>query len=527
MNIIFFSQSKSLDVFYQLYLRLKEKIKIEKTGFYIANLLFYEQFLASHIDFEKRFVVLKEWDLYQEAYGHKANLERIKQFEDEIGDPTLWGPIVTDRRLYMGNRATFYQDYSPRFSHKEQLAIIDVTLQKIDAMFKKVKPDLVCTIYTATFGDTLGHMFAQARGIRSLDLRLARLKNYVMFVDGVKEPPPHIVDIFQQFQENLPENLRKEAEEYLTTVINKSAMYEGVVPATEKQKSSRNTSEKLKRLLSPKIFWKAVNLIERYRKSKKVPYRYDFQNPDLLTSFLYNKLLNPLNLNRIKSKFKNNYVNKNDLKKTNYILYPLHTEPELVLSQFARPFLNQIEVIRNISLSMPIGMTLLVKEHPMMLGRRSPNYYKKLLEISNVKLVDFDLSSETALENARLVVIIRGAIGLEAVIKKKPVVSLGKSLFDILPQCMFRSCRNLYELPHAISDMLNNYHYDHYSLIMYLASVMKGSAQVNLVSHLLGKSGRFRAEIGDKVPPFEQHPHLDDLADYLLERIRNEKSYEY
>jgi hypothetical protein len=525
MNIIFFTQSKSLDVFYQLYLRLKEKIKIEKVGFYIANLRLYEKFLAEHPDFEKRFVVLKEWEIYQQADVHKADLERIKRFEDEIGDPTLWGPLVTDRRLYMGNRATFYQDYNPRFSHKKQLAIMDVALQKIDSMFKKIKPDLVCTIYTATFGDILGHMFAKARGIRSLDLRLARIKNYVMFVDGVIEPPPHIVNIFQQLQDKVPDTLKENAEEYITTVTEKNAMYEGVVPAAEKQKMSKNASRKWKKLLSPIVFWKAVTFVKRYQKSKKVPYCYDYQNPDLLISFIYKKLLNPLNLKKIKSIFRKSFVNKNDLKKINYILYPLHTEPELVLSQFARPFLNQIEVIRNISLSMPIGMTLLVKEHPMMLGRRPLSYYKKILKISNVKLIDFNLSSEAALEHAKQVVIIRGAIGLEAVIKKKPVVSLGKSLFDILPQCMFRSCWNLYELPSAIYDMLNNYHYDHNSLIKYLASVMKGSAQVNLVSDLLGKSGRFRTSNGNKEFSFEQHPHLDVLADYLLERIRDEKNY--
>ena len=519
MNIIFFTQSRSLDVFYQVYLRLRKKLKIERVGFYVANQLWYERFFAAHPDFEEEFVVLKEWEIYQQADGHQVDLKHIRAFEDEIGDPTLWGPVVTDRRLYMGKRATFRQDYKPGFSYEEILAIVDVALQKIDDMFKKVKPDLACTIYTATFGDCLGHLFAQARGIRSLDLRLARLKNYVMFVDGVKEPPPHIVQIFERFKTSIPDELKREADDYITSVQEKSAMYEGVVPAAEKQESIKEKGIAGK-LLSPKILLKGVGFLSSYRKFKKPPYRYDYQNPAMIGP--YRKLLNPLYLKKIKKEIQNSLVGRDDLKNMDYILYPLHTEPELVLSQFAKPYLNQIEVIRNISLNMPLGMTLLVKEHPMMLGRRSLGYYQKLLEIPNVKLVNLDLSSEVVLQYARLVVIIRGAIGLEAVIKKKPVISLGKSLFELLPPCMFRTCHNLYELPYAIRDMLNLYSYDHEALVRYLASVIKGSVSVNLVSDLLGKSGRFRTETGDSDLPFEKHPHLDLLADYLFERLKEE-----
>jgi len=107
------------------------------------------------------------------------------------------------------------------------------------------------------------------------------------------------------------------------------------------------------------------------------------------------------------------------------------------------------------------------------------------------------------------------------VIKQKPVVGLGKSLFDMLPRHMFGCCHNLYELPRVINDMLINYHYDHDSLIRYLASVIQGSAPVNLISDLLGKKGRFRTEIESKRIPYEEHSHFDILADYLCERIIN------
>ena len=70
MNILFFTQTKSLDVFYQLHLRLKKKMKIGRVGFYVSGAAFYENFLASKQDFEKEFVVLKEWEIYRRYLQH-------------------------------------------------------------------------------------------------------------------------------------------------------------------------------------------------------------------------------------------------------------------------------------------------------------------------------------------------------------------------------------------------------------------------------------------------------------------------
>jgi hypothetical protein len=260
--------------------------------------------------------------------------------------------------------------------------------------------------------------------------------------------------------------------------------------------------------------------VARNRKFKQTPYKYDFQTVADSGSVIPVGLQKQRTVRRVKSVLGSEYVGERDLPDIDYILYPLHAEPEIVLSQFARPYLNQIEVVRNIGLSMPICMRLLLKEHPMMVGRRPVGYYEKLLEIPNVRLIEMDLPSQPVLEHAKMVVIIRGAIGLEAVIKKIPVVSLGMSMFQLLPSTMFRTCWNLYELPNTIREMLEHYCYDHESLIRYLVAVMEGSAEVNLVSDLLAKPGRFRSDGIGEYHPFEEHPHLDDLAAYMLDRIR-------
>jgi hypothetical protein len=519
MNIIFFCQSKSIDVFYQLYLRMSKHLDLPKVGFYVANLRHYEGFLNKHPDFEDKFTVIKEWEIYEQAFSHKPDYQRINSYEKRIGSRYLWDPVVTDRRLYMGRKSSYMQDYSPYFSFKNTMAVLDIALHKIDSLFQTVQPDALFTIYTATFGDCLGHMFAKSMGINSYDFRLSRLKNYIMLVDGVNEPPPHIEELYKSFSSDIPEELVKEAEECIHSIKTKDFMYEGVKPGTKKNLIQ---AEKLNSITSfyKRDFIKRMKIFTKNILQQRVaPYCYDMQMPGYIRPVIYSKVIKPLTIQIIKKRLGQLLIQSKDLHNCEYILYPLHTEPELVLSQFARPYLNQIEVIRNIRLSMPIGMKLFVKEHPLMFGRRPYGYYKKILNIPDVHLMNFDISSQDAILRAKMVFIIRGAIGLEAVIHKIPVVSIGKSMFDILPSHMFRVCHNMYELEECIFDMLNNYKYDHNALIRYMASVIQGSTPVNLITELLGKSGRYTEKLDVGHTPFEKHPHLDILSNYILQRI--------
>ena len=67
---------------------------------------------------------------------------------------------------------------------------------------------------------------------------------------------------------------------------------------------------------------------------------------------------------------KSKYVKNQDLKNINYAFFPLHTEPEVTLLVYSKPYMNQIEAIRLISHNLPIGMKLIVKEHPWNIGKR-------------------------------------------------------------------------------------------------------------------------------------------------------------
>jgi len=203
-----------------------------------------------------------------------------------------------------------------------------------------------------------------------------------------------------------------------------------------------------------------------------------------------------------------------------YAFFPLHKEPEVTLLVYSRPFMNQIEVIRNLARSLPVGMRLVVKEHPACVGYRPLQYYRKLLEIPNVSLAPPELESRSALQHASLVCIISGSIGLEALVLEKPVVHLGRVPFEILPDSMIRRIRDPEQMPATIQEMLSFHRHDEDALVSFVGAVIDFSVPVDFYSILLGRTGVYRSQ-GAREDTFEQQ--IQRLSDYVIRIIGGAK----
>jgi capsule polysaccharide export protein KpsC/LpsZ len=177
-----------------------------------------------------------------------------------------------------------------------------------------------------------------------------------------------------------------------------------------------------------------------------------------------------------------------------YVFFPLHTEPEVSLLVYGRPFLNQIEVIRQIAISLPIDVHLVVKEHPWMVGKRKYSSYAKLLNIPRVHLARPEMTARDLIEKSALVAVITGSVGLEAAILRKPVITFGDCAFNALPLTMVRRCNDLRELPSLVRTMLDHHEHDEAALESYVAAVFELSESVNLYSALLEKKGVYRED---------------------------------
>ena len=86
-------------------------------------------------------------------------------------------------------------------------------------------------------------------------------------------------------------------------------------------------------------------------------------------------------------------------------------------------------------------------------GWRSASYYKEILKLPNVRLVNTSVPNGKLVQNCSLVVSVLGTPTLEAAFREKPSIVFGDVLFDSLPSVL--RVQNLEELPKLIKTGLN------------------------------------------------------------------------
>ena len=243
--------------------------------------------------------------------------------------------------------------------------------------------------------------------------------------------------------------------------------------------------------------------------------KYDHQKVDKTQRGLYTKCINPIR-KRIASRY---YLNTSlgDVVKAydkNLAFYPLHTEPELTINVYAKEFMNQIEVIRLIANSLPVGTRLLIKEHPATIGRRTMGYYRKLRQIPNTILLKSETPVFEIINRSLMVFTITGTTGLEGIYLKKPVIYFGHVPYSMLPPHIAQKA-DIYNFPGQIRDFLDSYKWDEPSVLNFIAAIIDSSKKVNLVTELLQK--KQRVNLTGESYTFEQN--IQFLVEYLRQRI--------
>ena len=514
------TQSGGLDLFYNLHHCLCDNNDFDNVGFYATDSRFYKKFINETSDFlTEGFEIIKEWEIVKEASTINVNHSKLREYEKGIGYPVLWNALLADRRITWGKMFAFEQDYKSRFSHDEMLAILQTALQKIEQMFDYILPDLVVSFQCNTIGEYLSFLFARSRDIPILNLRPTRIKNYIYAGEDILEPSKNLENTYRELLQNgMPKTLEKEVSEYLENFRFSHAMYEGVVAPSDKPPKSRS---RIKGILAPVYFLATVF----YGVREELRYRYDDMKYDnsvagFIKPFISRQLIRPMRARKVNNLFKKIYVWGDQLEKLNYAFFPLHPEPEVTVIVYSKPYLNQIEAIRLISHNLPVGMKIIVKEHPWHVGKRTVGYYRKLLDIPNVMLASPEMGSRDLVKNAALVTTISGSIGLEGLIMKIPVVVLGRAPFKFLPRSIIRHASNLDRLGFTIRDLLENYNDTEEAIRAYVGAVIRESVPVDFYSRLLRRKEAFNPELLDNKheEDSERIKQFKLLADYIVER---------
>lgn len=155
-----------------------------------------------------------------------------------------------------------------------------------------------------------------------------------------------------------------------------------------------------------------------------------------------------------------------------YAFFPLHFEPEaatLVLAPFA---MDQPSMVEYIAKSLPVGMRLYVKEHPMSVGRRPLGHYRRLATIPNVKLVSPWADTHALLRGCTLLTTITGTAGWEALLYERPVITFGNAFYNAYTPGV-RHVSDLTRLPETVRELLERHRPDLERLLRFVAAALR------------------------------------------------------
>ena len=508
MRIIYSCPGAMLQVYYDLHQELSKRFNIEDVGFYVSEKQYFDNFCKANPEFTSNYKYLAEWEVLDKI-SDQYDIEKLSSYQKKyFSEYSMWYSMVADRRIFLGKYTKIKQDHQPSYSYEQMMSLLENSIVMTEDFFEQIKPDIVVGLTSATFGDHIIFGMAESLGIRFMNLRHTKLKNYMTYTVGLDEKYSHVSKMCELLEKQAVEvkaNVNEEVESYI------SAAQSGKVAYSGHRKFEMKWQSLLPGMITDGL--RALLVDVKYLGKEK-----DHHTKALRTQlFLQDRLFRVVRLFHQEHKFKSIYKSIGDVSERKYIFFPMHAEPEVSLSVMAKNYQNQIEVVRNIAMQLPIEYKLLVKDHPRNLGRRSTKYLQKVLQIPNVDLVEPSANSIDIIRQCDMSIILSGFVGFEAVLQKKPVITLGKTMLSLLPDGMVKHVSNITDLRVEMLNILKNYEYDHRALHNYLYSIMSQSVPIDLMSVLLRKKGREGKLYTKEL--YEQN--ITNLANNLIQRIDN------
>lgn len=503
MNLIGLCQGANLRIFAHLLERIRDELAIERIGIFVADAR-YVRHAPEAVALRQDTTIdwLKEWESLVTGLARTPDLALIRRYEDELGPPSLWAGLLADRRLFFGRYCKYRQDYRPRYSERQMLGALTEALSRVERLFENTRPDLILGFAPVTLHEYIVLRLAEARGIPFLLLRSTKIDNYVSLNDRLFGLSRHVEERLDMALDD--PTAARVAEAYVARTREYGSIYEGMhLPAHAR------------RAIQPVHTVRALAAAVKHEvlRFADPAVRHDPHNSGYLVPALLERLIQPWRAYHLRRFIRASGHTCDTLGAQKFCLFPLHFEPEIALQIYGRPLQNQIEVVRTLALALPVGMKLVVKEHPRAAGFRPLGYYRRLVDIPNVLIASPELPSQRLVRDAALVVVITGNVGLEAASAGKPVIVLGETDYAVLPPHMLRTCRNLYDLSADIRALLSSFRLDEGALKQFLAAVVSGAVPIDLYSVLLRKPERFRSKEAD----FETD--MRRLTRYVVDRV--------
>lgn len=458
MKIMFFFNWEFSYICHALAVRLRQKYGKNAEFCGVAVQKKEYDFLMGQKDVDySRLYQINEFMNPKHVEKEQVDLEYLRKMEKEYGDPNLWLALFADRDL------TTYNKFH-NYSHGEALKFLQSCIRGTEKILDEAKPDAVVFDCIASLPSYALYTIAKKKGAKIILPTTARTGNRFVFSGDTFEGFDKALESFEKNE--VEDKYLKEADAFLETF--RKARVKPEYFANEEKVYAKRFS------LGGQLA-KIPRAMEYALKSFTGEYENDY--------FYYKRSLDKMIVERIRQNLRRRgskaLFKKPDLTK-NYAFFPLHFEPEMATMVMAPMYVNQLAVAENIAKSLPVDFLLYVKDHPSMAltGNRNPEYYEQLKKIPNIVLIDPVEDSKKIIDNSKLVFVITGTAGWEAVMLKKPVVTFGRVFFNRMNTVY--KCRSYLELPEIVRKALNAHEHDENELRRMLGAIMKHSFDVRL-----------------------------------------------
>jgi len=413
--------------------------------------------------------LLLDEDIHASYASEPLDLEYLRQLEADIGIPNLWPEIAVDRVLISQQLLREYPFDVPLKNHEELMRITQVTAKRISEFLDRQKPDVVVFSVIGSLGAMLLYHMAKKRGIKTLLVCHLLIEDRLL-VSGRHDYFAPKEELGHVFTDPPTPAGKQKAKEFLNDFRNAPRPYYSLLKP-DKQQISR--SKQFRFLLPSGIMKTIYALLFAFRRIYFGGIKDDYST------------VRPRHyiLDALRRKLRNLYgladLYDTPISGEPFAFFPLQYEPEVTLLAQAPLMADQVWVTRQIARSLPVGWKLYVKEHPQMTEFRPRAYYKALKNNPNVRIINPAVKSFALIEASRLVVVITGTAGFEAILLKKPIVTLGGTFFNDLS--FVKNWKNISELPYLVKEQVEHFKHDEEELLHFLGKLIDESvsAQMN------------------------------------------------
>jgi len=386
----------------------------------------------------------------------KPDLNYLKTIEEKYNIP-LW--LIASNDRFFNHFNEFY-----RFSYDEILLILEDEIKLFEMILDEVNPNYMIMHETHQQQNHIFYEICKARKIKILMTTTTRSsikkKNNQTVKNDAKKRSKYSSAVLSNLSDVTTEFTTQSDKFHITDELDKfeplpdnikSNIYEKIDLEKKFDNNPNLDSMSEERLTSNSKYFSAF-LKFLFTNDTNVQTHFTYFGRSKL------KVLFKVIFFELRKKYRERFMSENLSVDINddlpFVYFPLHQEIERILLIGAPFYTNQLEQIKSVAQSLPIGYKLYVKDHPSMRirGWRGVSEMKKIMKLQNIKLMHPLVNSDEIIKKSDLVVSIRGTSAVDAAFHGKPSIIFGNvGMFQL---SFIHKLKSIEELPQAIRNSL-------------------------------------------------------------------------